>query len=268
MPRNDKTGPGMLLCLDDDGAVSWLFRKGRIRLRLLKLALRTNQMIIPAESYPCYPGYTYPCGNPKPLLIPLLRPFQNVIQTPYKSVSRFTSRSPQTYNILLFRIAAWNTPRLPLKLYRTRAKASMIWDQQSNVKATWFTPQEEGMESCVPGNMVMGCSRAWKEAFENIQCSLHSFSVRYILWRPVQGSEDNSRLPQEVWVPCAQFYHFKLPVGGRNSKIIFKFTFFLRKVLKKVPFFLKKVCQIQSWIILPHLFEIRGSERMVCEGDG
>lgn len=100
MPRNDKTGPGMLLCVDDDGAVSWLFCKGRIRLRLLKLALRTNQMIMQAESYPCYPGYMYPCGNPKPLLIPLLRTFQNVIQTPYKSISSFISRSPlQNYSL-------------------------------------------------------------------------------------------------------------------------------------------------------------------------
>lgn len=215
-------------------------------------------MIIQAESYPCYTGYMYPCGNPKPLLISLLRTFQNVTQTSYKSISRFTSHSPQTYNTLPFRyleihyICHWS--------YVAQVQRP-AWSETSRAMwKPWFTPQEEGMKSWVPGNMDMGCSRAWKEAFINIQCSLHSYSVRYMHWRPVQGSEDNSRLPQEVWVPCAQFYHFKLPVGGRNSKIIFKFAFFLRKV---------QVCQIQSWIIiLPHLFEIRGSERMVCEGDG
>ena len=174
--------------------MSWLFCKGRIRLRLLKLELRTHQMRIQAESYPCYPGYMYPCGNPKPLLILLRSTFQNVIQMPYKSISRVTSHSLQTYNTLPFRITPWNPLHLPLKLCSTSAKASMIWDQQSNVKA-WFTPQEEGMKSWVPGNMVMGCSMAWKEAFVNIQCSLHSFSVRYMHWKPVQGSEDNSRLP-------------------------------------------------------------------------
>lgn len=61
-------------------------------------------MIMQAESYPCYPGYMYQCDNPKPLYILLLRMFQNVIQMLYKSISRITLHSPQTYSTLSSRI--------------------------------------------------------------------------------------------------------------------------------------------------------------------
>lgn len=182
-----------------------------------------------AESYPCYPGYMYQCDNPKPLYILLLRMFQNVIQMLYKSISRITLHSPQTYSTLSSRITPWTILHLPLKLCNTNTKASMIWEPLSNVQAMWFTPQEEGTEKCLSGKMVMGCSRAWKEVSTNIVLAAFFLGQIHALKASWSSEEDNSSLPHEVWVPCAQFYHFKLPVGGRNSKIIFKFCFLLKK---------------------------------------
>lgn len=136
----------------------------------------------------------------------------------------------------------------------------MIQDQLCNVKDIWFTPQEVGLKKCLPNRMVIGCSRTWKKASKTTHCLPCSLWVNSICWSPVEGpEEDNSSLQPEVWVLCAQFYLFKLPVGGRNSKIILNSAFFLRKV---------QVCQSWSLMILPHLYEIRDSERMVCEGDG
>lgn len=57
-------------------------------------------------------------------------------------------------------------------------------------------------------------------------------------------AQDYHNQPQtEILLPCAQFQHFELPVGGRNSKKCYNSVFFLASSKCVIPI-LQKSCHI------------------------